>query len=50
MSNFEDSYHDDPVGLKSNHTRKKPSPIFAIIALVVGGGFFPKPPLPQISH
>lgn len=37
---LKDSYHDDPVGLKSNHTRKKPSPIFAIIALVVGGGFF----------
>jgi hypothetical protein len=35
-----DAYYDDPVGLKSNPTRKKPSPIFAIIALVIGGGFF----------
>jgi hypothetical protein len=35
-----DFYYDDPVGLKSDTTRRKPSPIFAIIALVIGGGFF----------
>ena len=40
MNNSEDSYHDDPSGEKIIRTRKNPSPIFAIIALVIGGGFF----------
>ena len=39
-NDLHDFYHDDPVDQKSDPTRKNPSPIFAIIALVIGGGFF----------
>ena len=40
MAYSHDSYHDDPVELKQRKSQQKISPIFALVLLLVSGGFF----------
>jgi hypothetical protein len=40
MAYSHDSYHDDPIELKPRKSKQKISPIFALVLLLVSGGFF----------
>lgn len=40
MTYSQDSYHDDPVALKTSANKKKISPLLALVLLLVSGGFF----------